>query len=751
MSKRLLTISFIIISFKIHAQIIDSSIQTSEIVINGKLENNNFVSQKAVYTINLSDLTTLGARDITEKMQFSPSVYVSKGGGGFGDSRIGIRGFSQDNISLFVNGVPETAPDYGWIYWSNWAGLEPFIDKISIENGLNNQFYTSSIGGAVSIDYLKANQNKLFELSTNFSQARGNNYLLKYSSGKLKNGFAIACGINRTSGSSFANASNINGIAYYVDVSKTFGAKHETSLTAWMANQTHWQNANMQTDSIYSIYGSKYNNAYGYLNGSAKTSATNFYKRPSAILKHLYKINDSNEMLINFSIDYGEGGAMRSLGSTLPLNNYGIIDWNKTYSENVANVQSKCFLGKFRYVGLKYGGMFEVKSQISKALKLKYGLMSYSLHGHDFVSIADLLGGSYIETAANQNLGKYNANVGDNIWYSQTSVRAWQGIFTQLQYIKNKFELGFSLTGLNNQFSFIDNFQVNFQQLKSNSKSGNAKVGLAYSTSSNSLVYSNLGYQIKTPVFRIVNNRIDSTALAEKNIAYEIGYKLNTKKLNLVVNFYYMINKDKTQQWSYTDNNQTYYANINGINAESKGIELSANIKLVKKLNLNLIGTLGDWKWQNNVTAQFTDASKNVISTFQFSGKNKPIGGAPQTSLAAIINYKPLTNLNINLETVLHSRYYAQSSISTFSNNNNSATYKLPNYHFENIYISYKWNESLKFDFQIMNLFNTKYFTDAVDGVNHDTKTSLVYVAPSRNYMIGVTLFPSSIYNKLKK
>ena len=79
----------------------------------------------AVSTIDAATIVEqLGSQELPEVANRTPSVYAVKQGGGFGDSRINIRGFDQRNIAVMVNGVPVNDMENGWVYWSNWAGLE---------------------------------------------------------------------------------------------------------------------------------------------------------------------------------------------------------------------------------------------------------------------------------------------------------------------------------------------------------------------------------------------------------------------------------------------------------------------------------------------------------------------------------------------------------------------------------------------------------------------------------------------------
>ena len=54
-------------------------------------------------------------------MNKTPVFTLTKQGGGYGDSRISLRGFDQRNTSFLINGQPVNDMENGWVYWSNWA------------------------------------------------------------------------------------------------------------------------------------------------------------------------------------------------------------------------------------------------------------------------------------------------------------------------------------------------------------------------------------------------------------------------------------------------------------------------------------------------------------------------------------------------------------------------------------------------------------------------------------------------------
>ena len=78
----------------------------------------------------------VGNQEFPEIMNNTPGVYATKTSGGYGDSRISLRGFDQSNTSFLINGQPVNDMENGWVYWSNWQGLTDVASGIQIQRGL---------------------------------------------------------------------------------------------------------------------------------------------------------------------------------------------------------------------------------------------------------------------------------------------------------------------------------------------------------------------------------------------------------------------------------------------------------------------------------------------------------------------------------------------------------------------------------------------------------------------------------------
>ena len=91
----------------------------------------------AVSSISATEIATkIGNQEFPEIMNSTPGVYVTKQGGGYGDSRISLRGFDQTNTSFLINGQPVNDMENGRVFWSNWQGFTDVASGIQIQRGI---------------------------------------------------------------------------------------------------------------------------------------------------------------------------------------------------------------------------------------------------------------------------------------------------------------------------------------------------------------------------------------------------------------------------------------------------------------------------------------------------------------------------------------------------------------------------------------------------------------------------------------
>ena len=75
----------------------------------------------------------LGTQEFPEILKSTPGVYATRQGGGYGDSRINLRGFNSENVAVMINGIPVNDMENGRVYWSNWAGLSDVTRSMQVQ------------------------------------------------------------------------------------------------------------------------------------------------------------------------------------------------------------------------------------------------------------------------------------------------------------------------------------------------------------------------------------------------------------------------------------------------------------------------------------------------------------------------------------------------------------------------------------------------------------------------------------------
>ena len=116
----------------------------------------------AVSTIKEAQIVEkLGNQEFPEILNTTPSVYTTKGGGGFGDGRINMRGFANENIAVMINGIPVNDMENGAVYWSNWAGLSDVTSAMQVQRGLgSSKLAIASVGGTINVVTRAADKKK---------------------------------------------------------------------------------------------------------------------------------------------------------------------------------------------------------------------------------------------------------------------------------------------------------------------------------------------------------------------------------------------------------------------------------------------------------------------------------------------------------------------------------------------------------------------------------------------------------------
>ncbi|QOG03377.1 TonB-dependent receptor domain-containing protein [Flavobacterium sp. MDT1-60] len=405
----------------------------------------------AVSTIKAAEIQAkLGNMEIPEMLKSTPSVYTTKSGGGYGDSRITIRGFSQNNIAVMVNGMPVNDMENGAVFWSNWAGLGDVTSYIQVQRGLgSSKLAIASVGGTMNYITKASDLKQAGTISTTLGNDNFFKSNVAYNTGKLDNGFSASVLYSHTQGDGYVDGTKFNGDNYYIGLGyATKNNKHDFQLTVTGAPQWHNQRSTFITIAQYQKYGSatdpniKYNSDWGYKNGQEFNMVRNYYHKPIVSLNWDYKINETSKLSTVAYASFGRGGGSRGAGGIRGFNYVnnafrtadGLIDYDKIVAYNSGQTVN---INGTNYTRTTNGtsGQFQNSSATGSLTNSTTGISQISsVNSHNWY-------GAIIN---------FNKKFTDHLtWDIGVDVRGYKGIHYQ------------NVNNLLGATSYLDNFDVN--------------------------------------------------------------------------------------------------------------------------------------------------------------------------------------------------------------------------------------------------------------------------------------------------
>ncbi len=543
----------------------------------------------------------LGTQEFPEILKSTPGVYATKQGGGYGDSKVNIRGFKSENVAVMINGVPMNDMEWGGVYWSNWTGLSDVTRSMQVQRGLGAAKVSSpSVGGSINIITRTIDTQKGGSVSYAMGNDGYNKILFNVSTGLSKSGWSLSLLGGKTWGDGYVQGADFEGYNWFVNISKQINDNHQLSFTGFAAPQ--WHNQRSRNDGLtiegWQEYGKKYMNGgspykynptYGFgIDGQRKTSQRNEYNKPQLSLNHLWQINQNSSLSTALYASIGRGFGYSGQG----LNSSDRNNWFGS-SNGVLNMKFRNADGTFAYQDIyalneaSEEGSLMVMSK-SKNYHNWYGLLStYTTKIHDFDiyggidvryykgvhtnEIIDLYGGDYYIDASSRKsvLSANNAaaaagssfvnqklQVGDVVYRDYDGFIVSEGVFGQVEYNKEKLSAFVAGSVSNNSYWRYDRFYYDKDHAKSSTANfvgWSAKGGLNYNITEHHNVFGNIGHISRAPFFSVgvflnstTSNALNKDAVNEKIFSVELGYGFRSRIFSANVNAYYTKWKDKT-------------------------------------------------------------------------------------------------------------------------------------------------------------------------------------------------------------
>lgn len=659
-----------------------------------------------VSNIKLTDIESKALNtEFPELVKSTPSVYVTKGGGGFGDSRMALRGFDMTNIGVLINGVPVNDMENGKVYFSNWAGLNDVASFIQIQRGIGaSKLAISSVGGTMNIVTKNVDAKKGGMFFSGIANDGYMKYGFNFSTGLMDNGWAVSVAASTSYGDGYVKGTNFRGYNYFVNVSKKLNEEHTLSFTAFGAPQWHNQRSSMYTQQQYAENpdGIRMNLEYGILEGKVYAPRYNWYHKPQISLNHLWKIDDKSTWSTAVYASIARGGGRNAVGMNpvqdqdkkdgirdyrnlittykgqlgvgAKRTNDNLIDWEGVYEFNAQaeDLGSKVILANSVNQHNWYGILSTYQNKLDENFTLTTGFDARYYVGEHFKQVENLLGGKYFTTGdlVGMNYDKATINgkevniikKGDIFDYYNKGRVLWGGIFAQGEYNNENVSAFLSGSLSYQSYRYDVPYLYNTKaysnlkpEIKNQTKSAvkgfmpfSIKGGLSYKFMENNNVFVNAGYFTRAPqfggVFLNYSSELNKNVKNEKIMTFEAGYGYTSQYLNINLGGYFTKWDDRFLRRSGL--NRDYY-NFTNLNAVHKGIELEITAKPYKTLNLTAMASIGDWKWGKKAKFDIYDESQNKTGTGEIDLNGVHVGNSAQTTFALGADWEVFKNLHL--------------------------------------------------------------------------------------------------------
>ena len=681
----------------------------------------------AVSTISAQEvLLKVGNQEFPEIMNKTPGVYATKQGGGYGDSRISLRGFDQRNTSFLINGQPVNDMENGWVYWSNWQGLTDVTSNIQIQRGLGaTSLAVPSVGGTVSIFTKSAEKAQ----GGSITQMVGNNGYTKttalYNTGVNDKGWSSSYLLTKWSGNGYIQNTSGAGWTYFASVGYSpEGSAHSLNLSALGAGQWHHQRDVWVSIRDYQNFGSEgidrtWNSNGGTLNGEEFNLRKNFYNKPLATLNWDWDISDNVQLNTSLYGSAGRGGGTGPRGRSYYEGSIDMLPFRKDltehYLENGRGTRNAD--GTINYDAVvSHNSQFEVGSNNDKdyarnvlvrrasmnshnwvgaisKLNIQKGKMRYSLGvdlrdytGYHYRAMNNLMGLGQYASTGNDNLGTQligasdlvvakpfqGTNIGDDeakIDYFNIGYVKWAGFNGLVEYAGDDITAVVQAGLSNQQFQREDRFNNVDNPIsdKANLGGGYLKGGINYNFTERSNVFVNAGFIDRQPLFNAVfpnyANDVNPDLQNERIESFEIGYGYIGNGLKLNINAY-------NTNWGnrFVTRSLSNQQGIDGtaqfknIDVTHKGIEFEGTYTL-GSTKLKGMLSVGDWRYTKDFEAELFDENQQSVGTGKLYLKGAKVGDAAQTTALLGIDQRLGDNIRFDIDYRFVDGLYADYSI----------------------------------------------------------------------------------------
>ena len=630
-------------------------------------------------------------QDIPILLNYLPGVVTtSDAGAGIGYTGIRVRGTDATRVNVTINGIPYNDSESQGTFWVNLPDFASSVEAIQLQRGVGTSTNGSAaFGASLNLETDAVQEQAYATLASSLGSFNTIKNTLRFSSGILNEGFTLSGRLSQINSEGYIDRAASNLDAYYFQ--GTF--KDETTLIKALVfggqeiTYQSWYGLDPDTlknNRRYNPAGEVYNtqgNRIAFYENQVDNYAQEHYQ-----FHWNERLNSKWNIALGLNYTHGSGfyeeyndlwydQNISFSGATsfdyLQLKPFTIGNTTISDSENI----SQKWLDNDYYVitlGLNYN---------TEGTSLNFGgLYSYYVGDH----FGDLIWGQNLgEVLPNHRFYENQGIKKEGSFFAKATQTLSEGFtgFIDLQLRSIGYQVSGQIAGPAS-FSVDDNF-VFF----------NPKAGLTYDVASGQKLYFSYAKAQREP------NRTDyenGNPKPEKLDDFELGWRINTPKLQAQTNVYWMEYKDQLVLTGAIDA-------VGSPIRQNVGKSRRLGIELEFKMNLN-----SNWLWQPNIALS---SNQNLDFYFKRDGVLENLGKtqlaySPNLVGGNAIMYVPSTRFQIGLLSKYVGKQYMgnidseNSTLSAYFVNDLNAVYTWqPN----------KWIQEIQWSLLVNNIFNAQY------------------------------------------
>ncbi len=649
-------------------------------------------------------------QDIPYMLSLTPSfVVTSDAGAGVGYTNFRIRGTDLNRINVTINGIPMNDAESHGTWWVDAPDLAGSTENIQIQRGVGTSTNgAAAFGATIDLQTSTLNKDAYAEYSGSGGSFNTFRNSVSVGSGLINGKFTVDARLSKVASNGFIDRASSDLKSFFVSAAwysensvlkaNIFSGIEET-YQAWYGVPSVRLNNDDEEMQRYRDHwlwsgSSERENQIKYKELVASDSRTyNYYTYENEVDHYQqdhYQLHFSHKfnpyINLNASLFYTRGKGYYE--NYKYDEDYAAYLLTVPYEDAVTDLVARKWLDNDFYGGIFSLNYTKDKSAVSVGGGYNvydgdhFGRVIWVANAVDFDTNHEWYRGTGLKKDFNV-FGKYNYQLSDKI-----------SLYADLQYR----HIDYDIDGIDDDLRDItQSHQFNFF---------NPKTGIYYEPTANQKAYISFARANREPNR---DNYIDAKEGKEPKSEtlnnLEAGYTIQSSKLLLAANIYYMFYDDQLiTTGEINDEGAAIMVNVK--DSYRTGLELQAGWKVCPKLNWNVNATFSSNKIKN-----FTEYIENWNTGKQdvFELGKTDLALSPNLIAGSKIEYVPASAIMISL----FSSYVSDQYI----DNTSSDDRKLDAYLVNNLKIDYKIKQKLvkemKLNLQVNNLFNTEYETNA--------------------------------------